>query len=719
MSSEITLTIDGKPVTVPAGATILEAATRAGISIPTLCHRAGLEPFTACFLCVVEIEGRANPAPACGAAAAAGMVVRTQSPQIRATRKMCLELLLSDHCGDCLAPCTLTCPAGCDIQAFMRCIADGRDAEAIRIIKDTLPIPAALGRICPRPCEAQCRRVRVEDPLAIGWLHRYAADADAASGAVYRPEPGPATGKRVAIVGAGPAGMAAAYFLRRLGHAVVVFEAQAEPGGMLRWGIPAYRLPRESLAAELQAIVALGVEMRYGRALGRDFSLADLRREGFGAVFLAVGAPHSAALGVEGEALPGVLGGVEFLGRVARAEAVAVGRRVAVVGGGNTAIDAVRTARRLGADQVTLLYRRTRAEMPALPVEIREAEREGAGFRFLAAPLAIRRTDRGLAIRCQQMELGEPDASGRRRPVPVPGREFELETDTVIAAIGQKLDAALLRAEGLELDARGGAIRVNPATMQTSRPDVFAGGDAVAREDQKIAVWAVGSGRLAAIGIDQLLSGRAVTGRPAAFAMAMGADPEAVSAGRFAGIARRARAAMPEIEPRDRVTSFREVELGLTPDLARGEARRCLACGCAAAADCVIREYALEYGADPGRFAGARRDYAVNTEHPDILLEPGKCINCGICVRLASDADGLGVFGFVGRGFDTRIEPYYELAAGAAGRRLCLECAEACPGGAIVKRADLGAHVCFACAPRPKPGGGRPDAERRPGRGQV
>ncbi|MBU4199960.1 MAG: FAD-dependent oxidoreductase [Verrucomicrobia bacterium] len=699
MSPDIILTIDEKQVTVPAGATILAAANKLGIQIPTLCHKDGLEPFTSCFLCVVDIEGRANPAPACSTAATDGMVVQTQSPRIRETRKMCLELLLSDHCGDCIAPCVLTCPAGCNIQEFLKDIAEGRNDDAVHAIKEALPIPGALGRICPRPCEAQCRRVRVEEPLAIGWLHRYAADENAAGGRIHRPAPGPDTGKIVAVIGAGPAGMAAAFFLRQFGHAVTVLEAQPEPGGMLRWGIPAYRLPRESLGKELNAIIEMGIEMRYDRVLGKDFSLADLRREGFHAIFMAVGAPYSSALQVEGETLPGVLGGVEFLARSAHGKKMHIGKRVVVVGGGNTAIDAVRTARRLGAMEVTILYRRTRTEMPALPVEVQEAEREGVRFRFLAAPLAIRKQDHGLAIRCQQMKLGEPDASGRRRPVPVSGQEFDLEADTVIAAIGQKIDAGMLRQEGLELDAQGTAIRVNSATMQTSSPDVFAGGDAVACEDQKIAVWAVGSGRLASIAIDQYLTGQPVVGRPAVFKMAMGKDPETITSRRFAGIEKNERTPMRELEPEDRVTNFREVELGLTPDVARGEARRCLACGCGAAGDCVIREYALEYGADPDRFIGARRDYTVNTEHPDIILEPGKCVNCGLCVRLGRDADALGIFGFVDRGFDTRIQPYFEFAANEAGKRLCLECAEACPTGAILKRSDLGAHICFARPP--------------------
>ncbi len=697
MPNDITLTIDGRQVSVPAGSTILAAANRLDIRIPTLCHRDGMEPFTACFICVVDIEGRVNPAPSCSTAVAAGMVVHTQSPRIRDTRKMCIELLLSDHYGDCVAPCVLACPAGCDVQAFIKDIADGRNDDAIHKIKETLPIPGALGRICPRPCEAQCRRVRVEEPLAIGWLHRYAADVnDAAGHHIHRPATGPDTGQRVAVIGAGPAGMAAAFFLRQIGHAVTVFEAQSEPGGMLRWGIPAYRLPRESLGNELNAIVEMGVAMHYGQVLGKDFSLADLRSEGFHAIFIAVGAPRSSVLRVAGETLPGMLGGVEFLDRAAHGESVNVGNRVVVVGGGNTAIDAVRTARRLGAAEVTLLYRRTRAEMPALPVEIQAAEREGIHFCFLAAPLAIRKNDPGLTIRCQQMQLGEPDASGRRRPVPIPGQEFDMEADTVIAAIGQKIDADMLRNQGVELDAKGGAIRVNPATLQTSVPDVFAGGDVVAREDQKIAVWAVGSGHLASIAIDQYVTGNPVSGCPAVFKMVMGTSPDEVTPRRFAEIEKQDRVPMREVDPADRVTSFREVELGLTPDMARDEARRCMACGCGLANDCALREYALEYGADPNRFIGARRDYMVNTEQPDIIIESGKCINCGICVRLGRDNEDLGIFGFVNRGFGIRIQPYCEFAAGDAGRQRCLECAQACPTCAIMKRSELGAHVCFA-----------------------
>ncbi len=684
MSKEITLTIDGQPVSVPAGSTILDAAKKLEIEIPTLCHDERLPPFTSCFLCVVELAGRPNPVPSCSTVALEGMVITTRSDNIRAIRKMCLELLLSDHCGDCIAPCVVTCPAGCNAEKFIKLIADGRNDEAIRVIKEALPIPGALGRVCPRPCESKCRRTRVEEPLTIGWLHRFAADAD--SGNPYTPPVGNDTGKRVAIVGAGPAGMAAAYFLRQKGHAVTVFEAEPKAGGMLAWGIPAYRLPREELEREMQAIAGMGVEMRFGQKLGTDFSIADLRKEGFNAIFLAVGAPLSASLRTEGEDLPGVMGGIELLSRAAHGEKVPVGDKVIVVGGGNTAIDAARTALRLGAKDVTLLYRRTCAEMPALPIEREEAQREGVQFKFLAAPLAVTRPGQCLCMSCQQMKLGEPDESGRCRPVPVEGAVFEVEADTVVAAIGQVIDSKLIKGEGVELDKRGKAIVVNPRTMQTSIPDVFAGGDAVAREDQKIAVWAVGSGRLASISIDQFLNNHPVTGRPAEFNSTMGESPDEVTAARFAGIEKAARAAMPELKPEARADNFDEVELGLAADAARAEAKRCLECGCKAVEDCKLRKYALEYGADPERFAGGIRDYTIDKSIAGVLLEQGKCVNCGICVRLGADDANAGLFGFTDRGFTTRIKPYNELFSPADADKLAAICAEACPTGAIAAR---------------------------------
>lgn len=681
MKKQVSLTIDGRKASVPAGSTILDAAAGIGIEIPTLCHHESIPPFASCFLCLVEIDGRPNPAPSCSTAAAEGMVVHTQTENIRSARKMCLELLLSDHCGDCVAPCSLACPAGCDVEKFISHIERGRNDEALRVLGATIVLPGTLGRICPRPCETKCRRARVDEPLTIGWLHRYAADAGAAQSHLL--QPGTDTGKRVAVVGAGPAGMAAACFLRRQGHAVTVFEAEPEPGGMLAWGIPDYRLPRAELAKELQSIIEMGVEMRFGVKLGADFSIADLRKEGFNAVFIAVGAQISTPMRIDGEDLPGVLGGIELLRRTARGEKVAVGDKVIVVGGGNTAIDAARTACRLGAGETTLLYRRTCAEMPALPVEIEEARREGVEFRFLAAPAAILRRDGRLSVRCQQMKLGDPDASGRRSPVPVEGEVFDLDADTVVAAIGQAIDPGLLEREGVELDRGGKTIAVDPQTLQTKVPDVFAGGDAVARDDKRIAAWAVGSGKLASAAIDQFLKGQPVTGFPALFNSTMGDAPEDVTASRFDGVEKAPRAVMPELEPGKRAGHFDEVELGFTHEAAAAESKRCLECGCAAEEDCKLRKFALEYGADADRFPGAARDYTVDRSIATVVLEQGKCINCGICVRMADGDPEEGIFGFVERGFATRVKPYLETSKPEKTARLSQSCAEACPTGAI------------------------------------
>lgn len=686
MSEKVTLTIDNTEISVDAGVTILDAAKSIGIEIPTLCHHEGLPHFSSCFLCVVEIAGRKNLAPSCSTVVTEGMQVNTDSQQIRDTRKLCLELLLSDHVGDCVAPCTIKCPAGCHIQAFMGFLARKNTEQAIQIIKESLPIPGALGRICPRPCESQCRRVRVDEPLAIGWLHRFAADQDAATGKVFTPATGVASGKNVAIIGAGPAGMAAAYFLRQAGHAVTIYEAEDEPGGMLRWGIPAYRLPREELALELNAIVAMGVEMRYGQRLGTDLSINALRQQ-HDAIFIAIGAALSSQLGITGDDLDGVFGGIEFLKQAAKGENIKVGQHVVVIGGGNTAIDAVRTARRLGAKEVTLLYRRGRAEMPALAIEVDEAEKEGSKFEFQAAPLEIKRTNNQLLLKCQRMELGPPGPDGRRRLLPIPGGEFEITTDTIITAIGQKVDIEQLMAAGLEAIISNNKITTNPETMETELNGVFAGGDATFSDDKRIAVWAVAAGRQAATSIDRFLrQDKQQVKRE--FCIAMGETPSEVTAARFAGIEQLKRAAMPEIELEDRITTFREVELGFLPADAQGEAERCLNCGCSSANSCYIRQIAAKYQAQPQRWGGAIRDYSIDTSVPGLIYEPGKCINCGICMRLAQGKKDDELFGFVNRGFDARIKSYPAFVSNPVA--LAKACAEACPTGALTLQENLG-----------------------------
>ncbi len=681
MEKTITLTIDGQKVTVPEGSTVLQAARQLGIDIPTFCYMEHLEPFGSCFMCVVRIEGgRGNLVPSCSTPAADGMVVHTQTEEIRQARKAALELMFSDHIGDCFGPCHENCPTGVDIPGFIQALRQGDPARALAIIKDSLALPGCLGRVCPAPCESKCRRNLVDEAISIMRLKRAAADADMALPERYVPEPRRApTGKKVAVVGAGPAGLNAAYFLRLFGHDVDVYDAHEAPGGMLRYGIPAYRLPHAVIDAEVEIIGRLGVEFHYGRMMGRDFALQDLQAS-HDAVFLALGAQESSSMMVEGEDLPGVLSAVDFLGAVARGQRVDVGSRVMVVGGGNSAIDAARTAVRLGAD-VEILYRRTRAEMPAWEHEIAEAEADGVKLRILAAPVKIERTGGGkLRVTCLRMELGEPDAGGRRRPVPVSGSEFALEVDTVIAAIGQKVAATGLEGTNLART-RWGTLVINEKTLATSVPGVFAGGDAVLGPD--IAVRAAGMGRMAAVSIDQYLSGLPVTGYHKLFSINIGAL-EDIPRQLYEKYEHQARVPVTHLPPATAIKSFREVAQPMTSAEIHAESSRCLECGCRGADTCKLRAAGDNYEPDVKRFAiGAVRERYSDTSHPKIRFESEKCITCGNCVRICEQDRKCYALAFENRGFVTVIRPPMKKKLVETACDGCMKCVEACPTGAL------------------------------------
>jgi len=691
----VSLTIDGRRVSAEPGTTVLEAARGMGIRIPTLCQVDGLEPVSACFLCCVQVEGARTLSPSCGLPVAEGMVVTTWSEDIRAARKMGLELLLSDHAGECIAPCSATCPAGLDVPGFVYEIASGQDDQAMRVIYERLSLPGTLGRICPRLCEQSCRRCDFDhEGLAIGALHRYATDRNQTAEQPALPEPGPPSGRRVAIVGAGPAGLSAAFYLLRRGHACTLFDAHDRPGGMLRYGIPAYRLPRAALDAEIGVVGRLGASFRMGLRWGRDFSLADLRRD-YDAVFLGVGAQLSSGLGCDGEELS--LRGIDFLRRLADGVPPPLGSRVIVIGGGNTAMDCARSARRLGAE-VTVLYRRSRAEMPCLMEEVEAAEKEGVRVEMLVAPTSIARLAQGplLRLRCHRMELAEPDGSGRRRPVPVPGSQHSFVCDTVIAAVGQAVDCSLAEREGLEVTSWG--IRADPQTQATRLPGVFAGGDAVLGAD--LAVRAVAAGRSAAVSIDQYLSGQPVSGPAELTAVALRRIDEQERAAIFREIERAERVATPTLDPRRRLGGFDEVDRGLEPGPARREALRSLSCGCAKAGGCGLRGLATEYGADPYRFLGRRRRFERDTSHDEVVFEPGKCVLCDACVRIAaSSGEELGL-SIVGRGFDVSVAVPFGASFAEGLRSSARRCAEACPTGAIALRTTRACDLA-GCGPCP------------------
>ena len=406
-------------------------------------------------------------------------------------------------------PCKDTCPSSVDIRTYLTTIAQsesyGRSVEesfekAWYMLTDKNPFPAVCGRVCPHPCEKECNRNHFDEAVSINSMERFIGDYGIKNKLRYKKINEDTYTEKVAVIGAGPSGLSCAYQLARRGYPVTVFEGSERPGGMLWYGIPRYRLPQEILDAEINAILDLGIEIKYNTKIGRDISFEDLQKE-YKAIYLAIGAQKGWDLGIQGEDAPNVLSGVEYLNRINSGEKVDVGDKVTVIGGGNTAIDAARVSLRSGAD-VTILYRRTRNEMPADEFEIIEAEEERIHFEYLAAPVEILNNgNKATGMKCIRMELGEPDESGRRRPVPIEGSEFTVESTTIIPAISQAVDF-----EGIEqFKNEKGWISTNGG-CETGVKGVFAGGDVTVQLG--IATQAIGLGREAAESIDDYLRGR-------------------------------------------------------------------------------------------------------------------------------------------------------------------------------------------------------------------
>jgi heterodisulfide reductase subunit A-like polyferredoxin len=518
-------------------------------------------------------------------------------------------------------PCVMSCPAGVNVQGYVALISQGKYEEALQLIMESLPLPGVLGRICPHPCETECNRASLDESIAICDLKRFVADRVERK-PPHRKEERP---EKVAIIGSGPAGLSAAYYLSLEGYGVSVFEKLPAPGGMLRTGIPEYRLPREVLDGEIEHIRSLGVDIKTNTSIGEDTSLEGLFSQGFKAIFIATGAYRDLRLNIPGEDDQGVIPGVAFLGRINSGQDVQVGERTAVIGGGNVAIDAARSALRIGSKEVTILYRRSRQEMPAGDEEIEEALSEGIEIEYLVAPSEIiPRGKKGIELRCLRMQLGEPDASGRRRPVPIDGSEFGIEIDTVIHAIGQAPDLSFISPEtGIELTGRG-TVQVDPVTRQTSRQGIFAGGDAVTGPGY--AIDAVRAGREAAISIHRYLNGQDLReGRePSPWQRANVDDLLAAAQKRP-----RERATLLPIEGRR--DGFQEVKLGLAEEAALRESQRCLDCGlCSECLQCV---------------SICKADAIVHDMREEILdIEVGSVILCPGFDEF--DATGLASYGY-------------------------------------------------------------------------
>jgi formate dehydrogenase major subunit len=708
----IRIEVDGRLVEGLEGQTILEVCRDNGIEIPTLCYEPKLPGFGACRMCVVDVEGEEHPPISCSRACEDGMKVQTQTEELRRLRKTNLELIFSDHNAYCLPPCQNKCPSHIDIPGFLKQNAETNWRESTRIFKRTIPFPSVLGRVCPAPCEEHCRRDEVDEAIAIRDSHRYAGDQVIKAMLTDDVDPPvpfelqPKSGRRVAVIGSGPAGAAAAYYLLIAGHDVTVFDKDPMPGGMLRYGIPQYRLPKvEVLEAEYESITRLGGRWVTGQALGTDFTLDDLQNQGYDAVLVAIGCYDTNKLGIPGEDADGVYDGLEYL----RTATLGLefpghkGSRVVVIGGGFTSMDCTRTSVRQGASEVTLVYRRDMKEMSASD-EVHEALEEGATAIFLAAPIRVVTdgNNKVTGVEFQRNKLGAPDVSGRRRPEAIPGSEFTIPCDRVLLAIGQGPDLSWIGpgSDGPKAT-RNKRLVADAVTFETGRPGVFGTGDV--RIGASTVVQAIAEGRRSAYAVDAFLKGLELDAIRTRQTLA---EPEPIflSIVPFTSEVKEPRYRLTKMDAEIRTHSYVEYELPYTRHEAVSEATRCLQCTCEAIGFCDLRRLGIEYettlptlepdnhggagfrSVTENRFTGTNHDYIRDDSHAFILREPARCIDCGRCANVCAEVVGAACYDFMRIGFDTLVTTPLDMSLNDTPCVSCGRCAETCPTGALMPK---------------------------------
>lgn len=696
--STVTLTIDGNAIVAEKGLTILEVAKRSGIAIPTLCYVKGKPTDKPCDICVVEIADYAKHGlqslqkteglfRACSTLALDAMVIETGSRTVITHRQERLADISKTHFGDCKAPCNLTCPGQINVQGYIAHVARGEYEEALRLVMERNPVPFSVGRVCPRFCETRCRRLLVDDPVHINHLKRFVADwcmSHEINLNIPREKP---TGKRIAVIGGGPAGLTAAFFLTRKGHDVTIFEAAPKLGGALRYGFPEYKIPKDVLDYEINTILRMGISIRLNQKWGKDFTIQDLQAQGYDATFIGIGAGVDEPLEIPCSQKPHVYTATKFLRMVNEGKNGEFGKSAVVIGGNNIAMEVARSLVRLGVEQVTIVYPRAKIEMPAHQRNIREAENEGVQFLLMVSPMEIcgkSTEDSRLRLDLIRMKLGEPDSRGRREAVPIPGSKNSIYVDTIVSSLGQM--AVKEHIEGGEIESRieltpRNLIVSNPRSSETNIDGVFAGGDAVT--GPKSVIQAVVAARRAAANIHSYVMGEEKEAAESRFNFTRGKTFDEVDLKNFDGINVKLREKMPERPPETAVQDFDEIKLGYNEKMARREAERCLSCGCTAFDRCDLKQYDIEYDVNINKTGmGTKPFYKINNSHPSITIDPNKCIFCFSCVRYCEyDALEVRAKKVVDKGHPFGVEIRFNDKCVSCGK-----CVEYCPTGALNKK---------------------------------